>query len=70
MYAFFLDIDMKGSVIFSAPEELSHREACVLQQRAEQLGQVQPYVGNVDGHVVGQLQRLCKPEKPQRCIRA
>lgn len=48
------------------PKELSHREAPFPQHRAEQLGQVQPDVGNVDGHVVRLLQRVCKPEKTTR----
>lgn len=51
----------------SSPKELSHREAPVLQHGAEQLGQVQPDVGNVDGHVVRLLQRICKPENTLRC---
>lgn len=51
-----------SSVAVAVPKELSHREAPFPQHRAEQLGQVQPDVGNVDGHVVRLLQRVCKPE--------
>lgn len=47
------------------PKELSHREAPVPQHRADQLSQVQPDMGNVDGHVVRLLQCVCKPEKKQ-----
>lgn len=50
----------------SVPKELSHREASFLQYRAEQLGQVQPDMGNVDGHVIRLFQRVCKPEKTRR----
>ncbi len=53
----------------SVPKELSHREAPFPQHRAEQLGQVQPDVGNVDGHVVRLLQRLCKPEETREAVR-
>lgn len=37
------------------PKELSHREAPLLQHRAQQLSQVQPDVRNVDGHVISLL---------------
>lgn len=52
-----------SGVDVSVPKELSHREAPFPQHGAEQLGQVQPDVGNVDGHVVRLLQRVCKPDK-------
>lgn len=62
-----LECQVSGSgAAASVPKELSHREAPFLQHRAEQLGQVQPDVGNVDGHVVRLLQRVCKPEKTKR----
>lgn len=54
-----------SGVDVSVPKELSHREAPFPQHGAEQLGQVQPDVGNVDGHVVRLLQRVCKPDKTQ-----
>lgn len=61
-----LECQVSGSgAAASVPKELSHREAPFLQHRAEQLGQVQPDVGNVDGHVVRLLQRVCKPEKTE-----
>lgn len=56
-------------VTWQLPKELSHREASVPQHGAEQLRQVQPDVGNIDGHVVRLLQRFWKAEKnPQRGI--
>lgn len=56
------EVNDSGGAI-SVPKELSHREAPFPQYRAEQLGQIQPDVGNVDGHVVCLLQRVCKAEK-------
>lgn len=50
----------------SVPKELSHREAPFSQHRAEQLGQVQPDMGNVDGHVIRLLQRVHKPEEKKQ----
>lgn len=57
-----------GVAVF-LPKELSHREAPFPQHRTEQLGQVQPDVGNVDGHVVRLFQRVCEPEKTTTCKR-
>lgn len=50
-------------VSVSVPKEFSHRETPILQYGAEQLGQVKPDVGNVDGHVIRLLQGVCKPGK-------
>lgn len=59
----FIPEQTPNNVAVSVPKELSHREAPVPQHRAEQFGQVQPDMGNVDGHVVRLLQCVCKPEE-------
>lgn len=49
-----------------SPEELAHGDASLVEHGGDDLGQVEPDVGDVYGHVLSHLQDLLEPAHTER----